>query len=107
MSADPSVSVQDQIRPGRAVDLYYMDEDTSFKQAIPTLVNNRFKQDFTNKSQGSSTFIIPPQNGVNQVICVFKWAGKQSINDCSSLALPRAWGYAALDTVSVRYGGSA
>jgi hypothetical protein len=107
MSTDPSVSVQAQVRPGRAVDLYYMDEETALKQAIPTLVNTRFKQDFTNKSQGSSTFIIPPQNGVNQVIAVFKWAGKAQIEDCSGLALPRAWGYSALQSISVRYGGSA
>lgn len=107
MSADPSMSVQAQIRPGHEIDLYYMNSETSMKQAFPVVMNTRFTQDFTNKTQGSSTFIIPPQNGVNQVVAVLGWnAGTWSAADASGVALPRGWGYSAIKQVSVRYGGS-
>lgn len=107
MSADPSMSVQAQIRPGHEVDLYYMNSETSMKQAFPVVMNTRFVQDFTNKSQGSSTFIIPPQNGVNQIIAVLGYnPGTWTEADASGCQLPRGWGYSAIKQVSVRYGGS-
>jgi hypothetical protein len=106
MSQDPSMSVQAQVRPGEMIDMYYSSDQTSRKQAFPVLMNTRFTQDFTNKSSGSSTFIIPPQNGVNQVAVVFGLNGGLTTSTSAGLALPRGWGYAAIDNVSVRYGGS-
>ena len=107
MSADPSMSIQAQIRPGREVDLYYMNEMTAMKQAFPVCMNTRFTQDLTNKTSGSSTFIIPPSNGINQVVCVLGWnAGTWTTAGALGCALPRGWGYSAIKQVSVRYGGS-
>jgi hypothetical protein len=106
MSSDPATSVQAQIRPGKVLDMYYMSEDTCAKQAFPVLMNTRFTQDLTNKTQGSSTFIIPPQNGVNQICVVLGLNGGLTTNTSAGLALPRGWGYSAIDTVSIRYGGS-
>jgi hypothetical protein len=106
MSSDPSVSVQFQIRPGKAHDLYYMNEDTALKQAFPVVANTRFSQEFTNKVQGSSTFIIPPQNGICQVIAVLGFKPRPTPANANGMALPRGWGYSAISRLSVRYGGS-
>ena len=99
-----ATSVQDMVRPGELCDIYYYDAETSKKQAFPTTQNTKYVQDIPNKSGGSSVFTIPPNNGIQDIVCSF------SINvplaDCSGLALPRGWGYGLIKQVSFRYGGS-
>jgi hypothetical protein len=98
-----STSTQDMVRPGDGVDLFYYDGETSKKQVFPTTQNTKYVQQFANLSGGSSVFTIPPNSGIQDVVCSFKIAG---IATPTGLALPRGWGYALIKQVSFRYGGS-
>lgn len=101
-----STSVQDMVRPGSVMDIYYYDADTSKKQAFPTTVNTKFVSAFTNTSGGSSVFTIPPNNGIQDIVVSMTTKAPLSAVDASGLALPQGWGYAAIKQVSFRYGGS-
>ena len=102
-----AVSVQDMSRPGEEMDLYYYDGETSRKQAFPTTQNTKYVQQFANLTGGSSVFTIPPQNGIQDVVCEFVLPGLAgSAAQLASLELPRGWGYALIKQVSFRYGGS-
>lgn len=102
-----ATSVQDMSRPGEEMDLYYYDGETSKKQAFPTTQNTKYVQQFANLTGGSSVFTIPPQNGIQDVVCEFKIPGLAgSAAQLAALELPRAWGYALINQVSFRYGGS-
>ena len=100
-----STSVQDMVRPGSVMDIYYYDADTNKKQAFATTQNTKYVQQFANLTGGSSVFTIPPNNGIQDVICTFVTDTTSGV-DASGLALPRGWGYAMIKQVSFRYGGS-
>lgn len=101
-----ATSVQDMSRPGEEMDLYYYDGETSKKQAFPTSVNTKYVQQFANLTGGSSVFTIPPQNGIQDVVCEFVLPALATGPALDGLELPRAWGYALINQVSFRYGGS-
>lgn len=98
-----ATSVQDMARPGECVDLFYYDGETSKKQCFPTTQNTKFVQQFQNMMGGSSVFTIPPNQGIQDVVLEFAFAG---LGAQVGLALPRGWGYALIKQVSYRYGGS-
>jgi len=54
-------SAQALVRVGSPLDIYYQDADNAKKQVIPTLTDQRYTQEFTNKGQGTSVFTIPPK----------------------------------------------
>jgi hypothetical protein len=97
------MDTHDLIRPGSSVDLYYYDADTSKKQAFPTVYNTRYIQNFQNLTGGSQTFTFPPTNGLSDVVVSMAYTGSGTPG---AIALPRAWGYALINRVSFRYGGS-
>jgi hypothetical protein len=100
-------SAQDMVRPGECVDLYYYDGETSKKQCFATTQNTKYVQQFANLTGGSSVFTIPPTNGIQDVVCEFVMPGLTgSAAQLGALELPRAWGYALVNQVSFRYGGS-
>lgn len=101
-------SAQDMVRPGEGVDLYYYDGETARKQVFPTTQNTKYVQQFANLSGGSSVFTIPPQNGMQDIVCEFTCPAISggSGAQLGALELPRAWGYALISQVSFRYGGS-
>jgi len=98
-----STSVQDQVRSGEELDLYYYDAETSKRQTFPTTQNTKYIQQFANLTGGSSVFTISPANGVQDVVCSLTFAGLSSY---TGLALNRGWGYSLVNKVSFRYGGS-
>ena len=101
-----SDSVQAMIRPGEPLDLYYQSGETSKKAAFPTTVNTKYQQQLNNLSGGSSTFLFPPNNGIQDVICTFTFAALGSTaGSFDNLALPTGWGYALIKSVSWRYAG--
>jgi hypothetical protein len=61
MESSLSESVQQLVRPGKCVDLYYPDPETAHKQCFRTTQNTRYVQQFANLSGGSSVFTIPPK----------------------------------------------
>lgn len=100
-----SASAQAMVRPGEAIDLYYYDHETSKKQVWPTSVNTKYVQQFNNLSGGSSVFTIPPQQGMQDIVCTFVLP-QLSAPNADGLALNRGWGYQLVNRVSFRYGGS-
>jgi hypothetical protein len=100
-----TTSVQDMVRPGSIMDIYYYDADTNKKQAFATTQNTKYIQQFANLTGGSSVFTIPPNNGIQDIVLNFQTDTVSGV-DASGLALPRGWGYAMIKQVSFRYGGS-
>lgn len=100
-----STSVQDMVRPGEVMDVYYYDADTNKKQAFPTTQNTKYVQQFANLTGGSSVFTIPPNNGIQDIVLTLTTLPSAGV-DASGLVLPRGWGYAFIKQVSFRYGGS-
>lgn len=105
MESSLTESVQQLVRPGKCVDLYYPDPETASKQCFRTTVNTRYVQQFANLSGGSSVFTIPPNNGAGD-ICVIMELPSIAAPGNASLAIPRSWGYGLIRQVSFRYGGS-
>ena len=109
MESSLTESVQQLVRPGVCVDLYYPDPQTAHKACYRTTQNTRYVQQFANLSGGSSVFTIPPNNGVQDIILTMEMpigANGSTVFDGRGLALPRGWGYSAIRQVSFRYGGS-
>lgn len=104
MNAEITENVQTAIRPGPEFDSYYYGETNSEKQAYGCIVNNKFRQQFTNLSAGTSQFVISPYQGCSDIVIYMKLAS------CATVAnsmLPQGWGYSLIRQVSVRYGSSA
>lgn len=111
MALSGDASLQDKMRLGEECDIWYYGSKTLEKQAIPSVQDTRFLQAFPSTQQGSSTFIISPDQGVSDVICAFKLyaspaAGGGTGATYAGLALNRGWGYQLIKQVSVRYAGS-
>jgi hypothetical protein len=107
MESSLSESVQQLVRPGKCVDLYYPDPETAHKQCFRTTVNTRYVQAFANYGGGSSVFTIPPNNGVQDIILTFELPAQGASGaDYTGAGLCAAWGYALVNKVSFRYGGS-
>lgn len=106
MESSLSESVQQLVRPGKCIDLYYADPQTAQKQCFRTIQNTRYVQEFTNKSSGSSVFTIPPNNGVQDIILVFEIPANGGGIDYRGAGLNRGWGYSLIKQISFRYGGS-
>ena len=98
------MDIHSMVRPSKPYDLYYYDSETSKHQAFATTFNTRYVQDLPNKTGGTSSFILPPQNGYTDVILSATIAGPATTP--GAIALPRGWLWALIDTVSFRYGGS-
>jgi hypothetical protein len=107
MESSLSESVQQMVRPGKCVDLYYPDPETAHKQCFRTTQNTRYVQQFANLTGGSSVFTIPPNNGLQDIVLTFELpvSGVSGFS-AAGLAIPRGWGYALIKQVSFRYGGS-
>ena len=104
-------STQDMVRPGECVDIYYYDGKTSTKQCFPTTINTKFVSGF--QSAGTATsgtqavYTFPPQNGLQDVVLQFTLVTTGSAGGVLvGAGVPRGWGYALINRVSFRYGGS-
>jgi hypothetical protein len=97
-----ATSVQDMVRPADCVDLYYYDGATSMKQCFATTQNTKYQQAFQTLGAGQVVFTIPPQNGIQDIV-LNMGITVPAVNNCN---LTGGWGYALIDQVSFRYGGS-
>lgn len=104
MNYELTENVQSSIRSGDLVDLYYYGATNMSKQAYPVVVNNKFRQAFTNLGASVSQFTISPYQGVSDCIIYMKMGNTVGIDGYS---LPQGWGYSMIKQVSVRYGSSA
>jgi hypothetical protein len=103
---DLATSTHALLRVGEQEDLYYTDPANCKKQSIPVEYNTRFRQDFSNKSSGTSVFIIPPGNGLRHIIVVIGYNAATINGNTGGAVLPRGWGYNAISQISFRIGGS-
>ena len=107
MEGSLSESVQQLVRPGKCVDLYYPDPETAKKACFRTSQNTRFVQAFSNLSGGSQVFTIPPNNGIQDIILTMALpAGGSGGLTVTGMGINRGWGYALINKISFRYGGS-
>lgn len=108
MESSLSESVQQMVRPGKCVDLYYADPETAEKQCFRTIQNTRYIQQFASLGAGSSVFTIPPNNGIQDVVLTLEMPSNADVAPATlfGLALPAGWGYGLIKQVSYRYGGS-
>ena len=105
MESSLTESVQQAVRPGKCVDIYYPDPETAKKACFRTTVNTRYVQQFANLTGGSSVFTIPPNNGIQDIVLVFE-VPDLAAPAADGLGLNRGWGYALIKQISFRYGGS-
>ena len=91
---------------GKTEDLYYTDPDNCKVESIPLEYNTRFQQNLSNLGSGTSVFTIPPGNGLKHVIVVLGYNAASINTQTGENALPRGWGYSAIQQVSFRIGGS-
>ena len=108
MESSLSESVQQLVRPGTCVDLFYPDPETAQKQCFRTSVNTRYSQDFSNLTAGTSVFTIPPNNGVQDIVVQMSLPATAQFPTGAStkLGVCRGWGYGLIKQVSYRVGGS-
>jgi hypothetical protein len=106
MNANVS-SVQDVIRDGEKLDIYYYSKQNLFIQSRPTIRNNKFFQALTSPNVGTNQFIFSPDQGFSDLILVVELLkqGDNGIN-YTNYALSRGWMYSLLQNLAVRYGGS-
>jgi hypothetical protein len=72
------------------------------KQCFATTQNTKYQQAFQTLGAGQVVFTIPPQNGIQDVVLNMGIL-VPATNNCN---LIQGWGYALIDQVSFRYGGS-
>ena len=104
-----AMSVQELVRDGSHHDLYYYDHANMFSQSRPTLCNNKFLQNFVSPNSGVNQLIFSPDQGLSDVIVVFKLLSESELtggNSYANYGLNRGWGYNFINQVAVRYGGS-
>lgn len=101
-----SEHLQAAMRLGSPKDIYYYGRESLHKQAIPSVVDNRFKQALNNLRQGSSTFIISVDQGISDILLGVKLPAQGGSVDYTDLGLPRGWVYDLIARVSARYSGS-
>ena len=94
-------SVQEMVRPGEPIDMYYYSGETSKKSAFPTTQNTKYVQQFASLSGGTNTFLFPPQNGLQDIVVTMSFA---ALGAQPNLALPSGWGYSLIKSCSFRYG---
>jgi len=87
-------------------DLYYSTRASCKVQAIPVEYNTRYSVDFNNMGAGVSVALIPPGNGLRHTMIVLGYQPSSVAAQDGTNALPRGWGYAALNQVSFRVAGS-
>ena len=100
----------DAVKSGH-IDLWYSDPMNSLKQAIPVDYDTRFVQAFQSTTTGGQQVLtLPPGAAIRDVILSFGYSATQltALNGASGVgyALPKGWGYAAVDRVSWRVAGS-
>lgn len=99
--------IQDAVRPGECVDMYYANKENSEKQCYATTVENRYFLDLQSRAGGSSnTLIFNPDEGVDHVVLTLQLPAPDATVTYAGLALNRGWGYAMIRRVGIRYGGS-
>ena len=100
-------SVQEMVRPGEPLDIFYYSGETSKKAAFHTTQNTKYQVNFSNLGAGTSSFLFPPQNGLQDIVVTVQFAGLPNTTPgLQGLALPSGWAWALVKSCAFRYGGT-
>jgi len=88
------------------VDIYYQRAENQGVQAVPTEVTTRFVQVLSNLSSGTSTILLPPQDGLSKLLLVVGYDQAQVSANTGGAYLERGWSYSAVRSVTWRVGSS-
>jgi hypothetical protein len=97
------MSTQDLVEAGVKTDFYYVDASETEIQAIPTVMNTKYRQNFSTLSSGTNTFTFPATQGLNGIMLVMQLP---AIAVSTGLSLSRGWGYQLINNVQYRIAGS-
>ena len=103
MESKVAESTQQQLLPGKCVDLYYPDPQTAEKQCFRTSMNTKYVVGFNTLTAGVNVLTIPPNNGIGDVLVQLTIAPPTTK---TGIALEAGWGYALINRLSYRVGGS-
>jgi len=96
-------STQQMLVGGKCVDYQYPDPQTASKQCWRTSMNTKFVVGFNTLTAGVNTLTIPPNNGISDVLVQLTLTAPTTT---TNIALPDGWGYALINRLSYRAGGS-
>ena len=96
-------STQQMLVGGKCVDYLYPDPQTAHKQCWRTSMNTKFTVGFNTLTAGTNTLTIPPNNGISDVLVQIKLIKPTTT---TNVALGAGWGYALINRLSYRVGGS-
>jgi hypothetical protein len=96
-------STQQMLVGGKCVDYQYPDPQTATKQCWRTSMNTKFVVGFNTLTAGVNTLTIPPNNGISDVLVQITLTAPTTT---TNVALPAGWGYALVQRLSYRVGGS-
>lgn len=103
MESRVAESTQQMLLPGKCVDLYYPDPATAEKQCFRTSMNTKYVVGFNTLNAGVNVLTIPPNNGVGDVLVQVTISAPSTV---TNVALEAGWGYALVNRLSYRVGGS-
>ncbi len=106
--------IQDAVRPGETVDVYYSNQQNSVKQAHPTTVENRYFLALQSLNFGTAnTLIFNPDEGLDHIVLTLRLPPPSAVVGATSaqsyyngVSLNKGWGYSMIRRVGVRYGNS-
>lgn len=94
--------IQDAVRPGEAVDVYYSNVENSDKQAHATTVENRYSLNLqSNNSGASNTLIFNPDEGLDHIVLTLQLPAPSLAVPYAGLALNKGWAYALIKRIGV------
>jgi hypothetical protein len=103
MESKVAESTQQMLLPGKCVDLYYPDPQTAEKQCFRTSMNTKYVVGFNTLTAGVNVLTIPPNNGIGDVLVQLTITPPSVL---TGIALEAGWGYALINRLSYRVGGS-
>jgi hypothetical protein len=86
--------------------IYYYGSKSVFKQTIPTVQRTNFIQNLASTQGGQSVITISPDAGISHIILGLKLPAASGSLTYQGLALNKAWGYSAIESINFRYGSS-
>jgi len=103
MESRVAESTQQMLLPGKCIDLYYPDPQTAEKQCYRTSMNTKYVVGFNTLTAGVNVLTIPPNNGVGDVLIQLVITPPATT---TNVGLEAGWGYALINRLSYRVGGS-
>jgi len=97
------MSTQPLVTAGVKTDFYYVDPSEAAVQAIPTVMNTKYRQAFTSLSGGVNTLVFPSTQGLSGILLVMQLP---PIATPTGLSVGRSWAASLVQSVSYRVAGS-